>query len=56
LRSKGQISQKFVLILEITISNAEKFVKKFFIFGNSIEFPIQGQNFINFVRIVMRTQ
>jgi len=25
---------KFVLILEITISNAEKFVKKFFIFGN----------------------
>ncbi len=32
---------KIVLILEITISNAEKFVKKFFIFGNSIEFTIQ---------------
>ena len=40
---QGQISQKFVLILEITISNAEKFVKKFFIFGNLIKFTIQKQ-------------
>jgi len=34
----------------------EQISQKFVLFGNSIEFTIQGQNFINFVRIVMRTQ